>query len=63
MFGELEPDISRRKTPLQGNEEGERSNLTSDFIMHFKTLPEEIMFVEFYDDFSFAVEVRWLKER
>lgn len=62
MFGESEPDISRRRTPLQGNEEGERSNFTSDFIMHFKTLPKEII-VESYDDFSFAVEGRWLKER
>lgn len=57
MFGESEPDISRRRTPLKGNEEGERSNFTSDFIMRFKTLPKEIMFVESYGDFSFAVEV------
>lgn len=53
MFGESEPDISRR-TLFQGNEKGERSNFTSDFIMYFK----EGNNVDSYDDFSFAVEVR-----
>lgn len=45
LFGESEPDTSRRRTPLQGNEseEGERSNFASVFIMYFKTLPKEIM--------------------
>lgn len=44
QFGELGPDIGKRRTVLQGNEkeESERSNFPSDFIIHFETSPKEM---------------------